>query len=148
MTKKIYLSGEVGLGKFAIVDDEDYDYLSQYNWLYNLGYARHKRIYMHRMILNAPKGVFVDHKNLDKLDNRRDNLRLCNSCGNVSNRKKRIGPYSSMYKGVCFDKRVGKWKAEIKAHLGYFCSEVEAAKAYNNAAIINYGEFARLNEFE
>ncbi len=145
-------------GKFALVNDEDFEYLNRWRWYcHSHGYAVRKPkrviIYMHRLILNIPKGMFTDHKNLNKLDNRRSNLRIANenqnhmNCGLRSNNK-------SGYKGVWwfFDKRSnwGKWAVAIKfykksIHLGYFKTAKEGALAYNEAAVKYFGEFARLN---
>lgn len=146
-------------GKVTLVDDEDFIALSQYKWCFGSGYAKRmtkvngveKMVTMHRQILSAPAGAYVDHINGDKLDNRRANLRLTNSAGNSQNRDKQKGAFSSGYKGVTFFKRAGRWRAQIHVdnknrHLGYFQYERDAALAYNAAARELFGEFARLNE--
>lgn len=142
-------------GKFAIIDDEDYSLVSKYKWYYSHGYAVYKNkniLFMHRLILNTPKESYTDHINGDKLDNRRCNLRLCSKSQNGANCKKtQKKKTSSKYKGVCWDKIRKKWKASIKfnylgINLGYFLNEQDAAKAYNEAAIKYFGEFAKLNK--
>lgn len=154
--KKIPLT----MGKYALVDDEDYEELSKYKWHYHdAGYAtrsiylgkrdgkyKYKKIFMHRQILNNPKQT--DHANGDGLDNRRSNLRVCDYTDNMRNRRKSANK-SSKFKGVLWDKRAGKWRSRIglakDKHIGYFNDEKEAAIAYNEAAKEHFGEFARLN---
>ncbi len=153
-------------GKFAIVDDGDYEFLIQWKWKYsNHGYAvrnHHigmvdgkriqKRIYMHRLIIGALSGQYTDHINGEVLDNRRCNLRICTNQQNAANSKKWSIATSSKYKGVSWDKVNKKWTAQIggeeRKHLGRFSSEIEAAKAYNKAALERHGEFAMLNILE
>lgn len=159
------LSKEILLtqGKIAIVDASDYDFLMQWKWKFvSHGYAcrnHHvgivngkriqKRIYMHRLILNVPIGQYTDHINGDMLDNRRCNLRICTNQQNAANSKKYSIITSSKYKGVAWDEVNTKWRAQIyvkkSIYLGRFSSEIEAAKAYNDAAIKYHDEFARLN---
>ena len=149
---------ELTQGKYTIVDDEDLKEVSKYKWYFSNGYARRdagyginrERIKMHRFILNIPKNVQVDHKNGDTLDNRRENLRICTKAENLRNRK--IGKNNtSGYKGVDWFKNRNLWRAKIKynnklIHLGYFQTKIDAAKAYNNAAIKYHKEFSRLNK--
>jgi hypothetical protein len=105
---------------------------------------------MHREILNAPAGVFVDHKDGDGLDNRKENLRIVTSAQNQQNRRKISRKTTSKYKGVYFRRENKKYCALIcckgkRMHLGYFDNEIDAAKAYDQAAKKFFGEFARLN---
>lgn len=153
MTKQISL----GHDRYVIVDDGDYEYLSRWKWCYQPrghGYAarnsgRSKTFHMHRVILNAPKGMEVDHINGNGLDNRRCNLRLCTKAQNQHNqRPKRQG--TSLFKGVSLNSAKRKWVAQVcvnkrKLHLGYFEDETEAAHAYDQAARLHFGEFARTN---
>jgi hypothetical protein len=144
-------------GFFAKVDDEDYEKVSKLSWKYTGGYAAHNyqsngiqhSVYMHRLIMNARKGQFVDHINHDPLDNRRSNLRICTHSQNHMNRTKLPGK-SSRYKGVTWNKQVGKWKASIQAKgrylfIGYFDKEIHAGVAYDMWAKSSYGEFANFN---
>lgn len=150
-------------GEFATVDDIDYEFLMQWKWYFNQGYAvRHsqksdgfsqrKTILMHRIILSRKLGRSdfhdTDHKNHDGLDNRRNNLRPASRSQNEHNSEIQWG--SSKFKGVCWKKDHNKWQAYIRfegclKHLGYFTDEIEAAKAYNEAAKKYFGEFACLN---
>lgn len=157
--KKIYLSGKLGAGKFALVDDSDYENLLIFKWFsdcrgYAWGYkkgeasfSKRSVVKMHRLIMDAKPGEEVDHIFGDKLDNRKASLRICTREQNSQNMPKNKGS-SSIYKGVFKYKR--KWKATINANhvehkLGYFFSEKEAAIAYNEAAKKYHGEFAVLN---
>ena len=143
--------------QFALVDDVDFEELSKHKWyaskLHYGGFVakRHKKgkvLLMSRVIMDAPKDKQVDHRNHDTLLNCRYNLRLCTNAQNHYNQRSRGG--ASKYKGVYFYKPTRKWQGQIKCnykkqHLGYFDTEIEAAKAYDAKAIELFGEFARLN---
>jgi len=133
-------------GKFAIVDDENYEWLMQWEWYAhhdkNTWYARRnighkpnqKAILMHRLILNTPKGYESDHRDGDGLNNTIENLRVCTTAQNQHNSHRIWGV--SKFRGVCWHTRVKKWMAQIKLngkkkHLGYFATEGEAAVAYD-----------------
>lgn len=162
-------------GQVAIVDADDYEWLSQWTWhatkfkrMAREGYyatrtqiigsgakTRKKRcVYMHRVILAAEAGQMVDHKDGDTLNNRRSNLRLCTKAQNAMNAQKNGGrKYTSRYKGVSYT-RHGKykrrWIASIKVggkhvFVGRFHTEEEAAMAYDAAAKSHFGEFAKPN---
>lgn len=145
-------------GKVALVDDEDYDLLIQYKWYFSShGYAvyktRSKFFYMHRKIMGASSSQLVDHKNFNKLDNRKENLRLCNKAENQRHQRKRANKTTSKYKGVYLNKRNKNWVAQIaingkSVNLGAYVSEEAAALAYNEAAIMHYKEFAELNNLD
>ncbi len=140
-------------GLVAKVDDEDYEMLIGSRWCVSDGYAfnrAHGR--MHRLLMKAPQGVMVDHRNGDKLDNRKDNLRLCSNSQNQANRKVSLGV--SKFKGVVWQtlpSGKGYWKAVITkdgeaTYLGTYKTDVEAAAAYNVAAVEMFGEFAHIND--
>jgi hypothetical protein len=144
-------------GKFAIVDDEDYEELSKYKWkvrlirkhFYAFRGITDRWICMHREIMGLPlrDNRVVDHINNDGIDNRRCNLRICTHQQNCFNKKIQVGR-NSQYKGVRKDRN--RWKASIKhnykeIHIGSFGSEIDAAKAYDNKAKELFGEFSCLN---
>ena len=159
---------EVEVGKYvALVDNEDFTKVSAYKWRpykggdqssYETVYAiahspmvkgkRHSVI-MHRLIMDAPKGVKVDHRDFDGLNNQKYNLRLPTNTQSSAYRRSCAGS-SSKFKGVSLDKRHGTWKSQItfegKARwMGQYASEILAAKAYDKAALELYGEYAVLN---
>ena len=109
----------------------------------------HTTVRLHRLILDPPDDLHVDHINRDGLDNRRINLRTCTRSQNQANSPSRIG--SSRFKGVYWDKVNAKWRAQgcdgtgINLRLGRFANEYEAARAYDVHATETYGEFAWLN---
>lgn len=131
-------------GKFAIVDDEDFDFLSQFRWHYAEGYAsKAPHIRMHRLLMNTPEGYLTDHINNNTLDNRRSNLRVVSPSQNSMNTLKRNSIYSP-YKGVDYHK--GEWRSRIKGKLiGGFTTEHAAALAYDLWATALFGEYAHLN---
>ena len=172
--KEIKLTNSI---KVALVDDEDYERLIQYNWRYSeckdkkSGYATStingKSTQMHRFILNLEPITyyydnpnFVDHKDRNKLNNQRKNLRLCTMSQNLGNQPPRKNCHSD-YKGVrkevsqkkglkgiqigwaawiqCFGRGIGQTK------IGIYDTEVDAAKAYDEKAKELFGEFAWLN---
>lgn len=102
-------------GAVAIVDDEDYEFLMYWNWgLTQHGYAMQQawgKEYMHRLLMRPKQGMVVDHINMDKLDNRRANLRCCHHSNNAFNKKKRKD--ERPFKGVFWDKRVKRWMAQV-----------------------------------
>lgn len=151
-------------GCYSRIDAIDVEVVGQYNWTVTKhkkhfsAYASLKKdngrytcVLMHRMILGLKDpAVVVDHKNGDSLDNRRQNLRVCNQTQNMWNQRKQTRPTSSKYKGVYYYKRDGVWVANIKAnqklyYLGRYKTEEKAAKAYDTKAVELFGEFACLN---
>jgi len=136
-------------GKFALVDDDDFEYLSQWKWSVDgKGYAvRGCGIKMHRLIMGAPADFFCDHINGVRLDNRKENLRLVTNKQNLWNRGK-ASNNTSGYKGVNFQN--GKWHVSIMAsgikyHFGCFETKEKAAAVYNEKAKEIHGEYARIN---
>lgn len=139
----------------TVVDESNYDFLNQWNWsLNNWGYAIRRingiGILMHREITQCPDGLHVDHINHNTLDNRRKNLRHCTIQQNQFNRIKRGINTTSQYKGVSYDRSRRGWAAFGRIgyktkNLGRFSSEEEAARAYDEWAKSNYGEFHQLN---
>lgn len=153
---------QLSQGKVALVDDSDFELLSQWNWCLSNGYAVRRgrksdgtlcrrNIQMHRQILGITDSkVEVDHINHTKLDNRKGNIRVCTGSENHSNSELRKDS-SSGYKGVSFDKSKAKWLSQIKKDgvnycLGHFRTKEQSALAYNQAALRYFGEFALLNE--
>jgi hypothetical protein len=106
-----------------------------------------KNYRLHHLVWLFHHGYFekeLDHINRDRSDNRIENLRPCNHSQNLGNARARVHEY----KGVTFCKPTGKWRAQLNGHLGRFLTIEEAAKAYNDAAIKHYGDFAYLNEVD
>jgi len=157
--RRIYL----GDGIYTIVDADVFYLLSHYKWYLKgnsgnqfyaarsikIGPARTKLSYMHREIMNNPKGFFVDHLKGNPLDNRRASLRVATRSQNAQNTPKRKNT-SSRFTGVSFEKEHKKWRACIyyerkRMHLGYFDNQIDAAKAYDAAARKYYGKHAKVN---
>lgn len=141
-------------GKFAIVDNKDFKWLSQYNWVFDSRYAkaangkRNAVLVMHRLIMQTPKGMDTDHINGDGLDNQRKNLRVCTHAQNLANRLKQKDNTSG-FKGVYWSKDRKKWMAQVRFHGKKYQSrhktKEQAARAYDEMAKKYFGEFARLN---
>lgn len=150
-------------GKVVIVDEVDYQELSAYNWhvhrdgkrWYAISRQRTPKggshqIRMHRLIMNAPDGVDVDHIDGNGLNNTRMNLRLATRSQNSCNRNIR-NDNTSGYKGVSFHRATGKWQATItvngkSAYLGLYATAEDAGAAYDEVAGQIHGQFARTNE--
>lgn len=150
-------------GKNALVDDEDFEKLNQYKWYASnergKWYAarriptindKRKIVRMHRIIMNAPHGVQVDHRNNNGLFNCRENLRLCSNQQNGFNKKNPRKDNKLGIKGVCFNKNLNKFHARIMIngkgiHLGYYNVLGDADSAYRIAEEKYFGEFARCN---
>ena len=145
-------------GRFALVDDEDFDFLNQWKWMCSFaGYAvrnggfkdgKQQTVYMARVILNTPKNMDSEHANLNRLDNRKDNLRNATESQNNWNKNKYNGDHHSRFKGVSWFRN--KWIAYIninskRKHLGYHDNEIDAAMAYNEASIAHHGVYGRRN---
>lgn len=142
-------------GQIAVVDDDDFPRVARFPWhLKNKQYAvrtvgRHK-VYLHHEILGQPpSGLEVDHVDGNGLNNQRRNLRFCTRRQNTQNRRPRSDA-RSRFKGVDWDPCKKKWRAKIRIdgkqrRIGRFADELEAAYAYDRAALEAFGEFARPN---
>lgn len=144
-----------------IVDEDKKHILTDKKWrVSSRGYVVHsfrlnkkvETIRLHRLILGVTDpSIIIDHINGNKLDNRTSNLRIVTTSQNAMNQKKTQKKTSSQYKGVsrCTDR--DRWISMIKVdtktiNLGRFKTELEAAEAYNKAALIHFGEYAKINE--
>lgn len=128
-------------GKYALVDDNDFENVSNYKWYCSsMGYAsrteikggKRKEVLMHRFLLNAQKGVEVDHINRNPLDNTRKNLRFCTRSENNHNRGLNRNN-SSGYTGIYWHKKAQKWQAQImldkkRVNIGLFDDKLLAFK--------------------
>lgn len=156
MVREIIISN----GLVALIDDEDFDRVSSFHWvalrkLYTW-YAQtgvRPRIRLHQFILGKIPGLEIDHIDGNGLNCQHSNLRHCTHSQNMQNR--RLRSRDAPYKGVEFHKDGGyeRWHASIRAngkaiHLGYFLSAEEAARAYNEAAVKYFGQYAGLNEIK
>lgn len=169
MYRMVRIEGDIAYvpltkGHEAIIDAADVPLVEGKAWQAQIAkrgvYANHvfneggklKRLAMHRLILAAPPGIFVDHRDCNPLNNRRSNLRFATVQQNAMNQQT---PSSSTTgrKGVCWNKRLGKWQAQIRVsgrlkHLGLFTNAEDAAEAYDTAALKHFGGFARPNAME
>ncbi len=152
-------------GKFAFIDDEDFERVSKYKWYAvknkkqfyvkrgeNMGNNKIKHYSLHHEIMGKiPKGFTnIDHIDRNPLNNQKSNLRFCTFSQNMQNRRKQSNN-SSGYNGVTWHKKSQKWRAETrfnKKHisLGLYVNIKDAAKAYNKFALEHHKEFAVLNE--
>lgn len=149
-------------GKFALVDDEDFQRLSERRWHVvktksGLLYAQRtcvkgeigpSVVQMHRILL--PESVWVDHRDGDGLNNQKSNLRAATRSQNLSGFRRKKSGRTSRFRGVCWRKDCFKWVAQLNVEgrpirLGHFDSEEEAALAYDAAAKKHFKEFAQLN---
>lgn len=146
-------------GQAAVVDVGDIDLVATHRWFANRwqhGWYAMSRSWrggacttylLHRVILNPPVGLFVDHIDSDGLNCRRSNLRVATAAENNRNTRRGSANRSGV-KGVHWDAAKGKWRAQIavggrRFHGGYFDSIEDAAAAYAKAASLHHGEFAR-----
>jgi hypothetical protein len=166
----------LGHGVFALVDEGDFARVMAFRWnakratkqpgvLYaqrtvRLGVGRKAKktsVQLHRFIVGALPGQYVDHRSGDTLDNRRGNLRVTDARGNATNVTRSSNQARGGFKGVSWNKHAKKWQATIgvgpvKAsgrralvYLGLFADPADAARAYDAAAREHFGEFASLN---
>lgn len=149
----------VGKCRLSIIDQDDYDRISKSSWFVKKGrytcYAgtrdcHKKTTSLHREVLNLKQGdPIIDHRNGNGLDNRKCNLRISTYEANNFNSRIRSDNISG-YRGVSWHKGRKKWCAQISVnkkviHGGYYSNPQAAAMAYDKLAIINRGEYAKLN---
>lgn len=142
--------------KYALVDDKDFKYLSQFKWhIISKRYIARsylgKEILLHRDLLNPSKEFEIDHIDGNPLNNQRNNLRLANHAENIRNRTRVNKNNSSGITGVCWFKRDKKWRARLmingkEIHLGLFSKKEDAIKKREQAAKQYFGEFAYINQ--
>jgi hypothetical protein len=147
-------------GSTALIDPGDVDLVSGYHWrvleldalTYVHAWDGPRHLYLHRLIAAPPLGMVVDHRDGNGLNNQRSNLRVATHSQNSANAgpNRRKAGKTSAYKGVCFDRGRGLWAATIHHQgktraLGRYASEIDAAAAYDKAALGIWGEFAHLN---
>lgn len=164
--RDLWIEGDVAYlplsrGYVAVLDADDAEKVNGFKWTADVQaggtiiYAHRmtrvngarKKVSLHRLIMNAPAGVFVDHIDCDGLNNRKSNLRLVTPAQNKMNCR----PSSKSehgFKGIWRDKGTNKWRASIKhqgkaSSLGFFETPEEASAAYFSAAKNLFGEFAR-----
>lgn len=147
-------------GRELLVSQEDAHLLERHRWhvrgdgyvarnpARSGGHRRGAKVLLHVEIVRPPAGLLVDHVSGDRLDCRRENLRLATTLENGRNRRAHGG--TSRFKGVCWNKASEKWQADIrvsgrKIYLGLHENEEDAARAYDAAARQHFGEFARPN---
>jgi HNH endonuclease/AP2 domain len=152
-------------GQVALVDEADFKRINKYKWrahwdqqvrsFYAMRTTRDIKgnrlwISMHREVTCAPSGTYVDHKNHNSLDNRRDNLRICTNSQNQANRRLSWCNKSG-FKGVSWCEPRAGWRAVLRIngrqkYLGIFETATKAALAYDGAAIDHFGDFALTNK--
>lgn len=156
----LILAGKHGLalGLTALIDEEDLLLVGKYKWnaqkhrsrvgvyyFYASASIDGNVVLLHRFLCSARSGEVVDHRNHNTLDNRRENLRVCTHAENMRNRAVNRNSATGV-KGVTLDKRLNKFRAEIRANgkritLGRFASIDDAAAAYRAASIKYHGDF-------
>lgn len=155
--KKLIVHSRTFGTKEIILDDEDYQRVSELTWTFSLDKGTKNfyfncskfRIGLARFIMNCPKNKIVDHIDHNTLDNRKANLRICTI--QESNRNRRTRKDSkNKYKGLNFLPSYKKWTTLIKINgkmktVGHSNSKIEAGYLYNVHAKKEHGEFAYLN---
>lgn len=151
--------------RVALVDDWDYDWLNQWRWYAKKdGYVYYvmrneqlpngkwKTVLMHRLILDPPEGIQIDHRDRNGLNNQQSNLRLCTHAENQRHQQLKCTNKTG-FKGVYLVKSISQrpYRAQINVgnkllHLGYYETAEAAARAYDKAAIRYYAAFALTNK--
>lgn len=137
-------------GVTCLIDDEDWDRIKAYKWCrhakkkYAGARVEDRMVLMHRMIMNAPKGVAVDHINHDTFDNRKMNLRICTQAENMWNAKHRGS--NTKIRGIHFRKKVGNYQVDItsngkRLYLGVYSNLEDAITVRKEAEIKYHGEY-------
>lgn len=160
--REMLLHGLKAAGRVALVNDEDWDLVTPHRWRiwekpegpagqrpkgpYARTLIEDRTVYMHILIMGQPG---IDHINHNGLDNQRHNLRPATVRQNGANQRPRVNA-ASPFKGVTWDRRLGKWKAVISIggkskHIGVFSTDAEAAAARDAVAAQVQGSFAYLN---
>lgn len=145
-------------GHTVKIDEEDFNRVSQYKWHIQAGYAKtemgdrrlgtRRHLAMHRLITKAQKGQVVDHINMDKLDNRKSNLRFCDKSTNGMNRVAQSNSKTGV-KGVCWSKQKRRWRVTVNCnrkqyHIGFFKELGDAKEASRFATNLIHKQFARI----
>ena len=139
-------------GKFATVDDDDYDFLSQWKWHFSKGYAARKPyttvdgkyVTIARQLLGQHGFSKIAYLDGNKLNCQRSNLIETVKTQYLGKAKKRKGT-TSRYKGVTWNEKNQCWIAQRGGYIGSYQDEWQAAKAYNEVAEKHFGIFAKLN---
>ena len=145
-------------GKKVLIDEDDFPVISRLTWHIDSGYAtttfitnnkKTYKIFMHRLILQSKRGYVVDHKNGNRLDNRKENLQYATHSQNSQNQKRKINKKSG-FLGV---EKVSQnsFRARLslqgkKLNIGWFKSAKKAALAYDKAALVIFGRHALTNK--
>lgn len=144
-------------GQVALVDDADYEAVSQFKWYFNKGYAARNILkpdgkrsiqYLHRFLM--PGVAEVDHRDGNKLNDQRENLRSVTHQQNCQGSCRKRPGSTSKFRGVTWNKQCGKWQSQIMVDgknicLGWFTEEAASARARDVAAIKYCGPSAHLN---
>lgn len=134
----------------ALIDIEDIDKVKDCKWCLSHGYVYDGKIRLHRLIMDCPEDMVVDHINHNPLDNRKSNLRVCTQQQNCMNTGLR-GSNTSGTIGVCWDNKANKWMARINFNnraifLGYYDNIDEAIQARKQAEADLFGEYRNKEE--
>lgn len=148
-------------GKVAVIDFEDFEIVRPYKWYAKTtrsktrSYAGRRvdiktQVWLHREIMKTPVGMLVDHRDGDGLNCRRYNMRNVTDTQNKQGYRRPKTKGTSIFRGVHLRKDTNRWKAELtncgkRVSLGYYSSEIEAAKAYDAGARKYFGEHAAPN---